>query len=53
VSQDTPNAYRVADSINLHFNAHTLAIDPATHRLYVGYASLLVPPRLAVFTPTR
>jgi DNA-binding beta-propeller fold protein YncE len=53
VSQDAADAYHVADSINLHFNAHTLAIDPATHRLIVGYASLAIPPRLAVFTPSR
>jgi DNA-binding beta-propeller fold protein YncE len=53
VSRDAANAYQVADSINLHFNAHTLAIDPATHRLIVGYASLVIPPRLAVFTPNR
>ncbi|MHB8529853.1 MAG: YncE family protein [Caulobacteraceae bacterium] len=53
VSQDSADTYHVADSINLHFNAHTLAIDPATHRLIVGYASLAIPPRLAVFTPSR
>jgi DNA-binding beta-propeller fold protein YncE len=53
VSQDAANAYHVADSIYLHFNAHTLAIDPATHRLIVGYASLVISPRLAVFTPNR
>jgi DNA-binding beta-propeller fold protein YncE len=53
VSQDATNAYHVADSIYLHFNAHTLAIDPATHRLIVGYASLAISPRLAVFTPNR
>jgi DNA-binding beta-propeller fold protein YncE len=53
VSQDAANVYHVADSIGLHFEAHTLAIDPATHRLIVGYASLAIPPRLAVFTPNR
>ena len=53
VSQDSPDAYRVVDSISLHFNAHTLAIDPATHRLYVAYASLVVPPRVAVFSPSH
>jgi DNA-binding beta-propeller fold protein YncE len=53
VNHDAADAYHVADSINLHFNAHTLAIDPATHRLIVGYASLAIPPRLAVFTPNR
>jgi DNA-binding beta-propeller fold protein YncE len=53
VQQDSANSYRVIDNIHLHFNAHTLAIDPATHRLFVGYASLAVPPRLAIFTPNR
>jgi len=51
VNQDTADTYHVVDSIYLHFNAHTLAIDPVTHRLFVGYASLAIPPRLAVFTP--
>ena len=26
----------------LHYGAHTLAVDPVTHAVYVGYASLLV-----------
>jgi DNA-binding beta-propeller fold protein YncE len=53
VDQAAPDTYRVVDSIRLHFNAHTLAIDPATHRVYVGYASLAIRPRLAVFTPVQ
>jgi DNA-binding beta-propeller fold protein YncE len=53
INQTTADTYQVADSIHLHFNAHTLAIDPVTHRLFVGYASLAIPPRLAVFTPNR
>ena len=51
IRQDTPDAYHVVDSIKLHYGAHTLAIDPATHNLYVGYASLLVRSRVAMFTP--
>ncbi len=51
VQQGPADTYRVVDSVHLHFNAHTLAIDPTTHRLFVAYASLAVPPRLAVFTP--
>jgi len=47
--QDGPNRYSVVDSIKLHFAAHTLAIDPASHRVYAAYASLFLPPRLAVF----
>jgi len=53
VNQVSPDSYRLVDSIYLHMNAHTLAIDPVTHRLFVGYASLAMPPRLAVFTPNR
>jgi YVTN family beta-propeller protein len=53
INQAAPDTYHVVDSIYLHFNAHTLAIDPMTHRLFVGYASLAIPPRLAVFTPNR
>jgi hypothetical protein len=26
---------------------------PQTHRAYVGYSSLAIPPRLTVFRPTR
>jgi DNA-binding beta-propeller fold protein YncE len=39
-----------SETIWLHVGAHTLAVDEVTHRLYVAYASLLVPPRLAVFS---
>jgi DNA-binding beta-propeller fold protein YncE len=51
IQQDSPDAYRRIDQINLHFGAHTLAVDPVTHDVYVGYAGLLVPARLAVFAP--
>ena len=53
VNRASTDTYEVVDSIYLHFNAHTLAIDPVTHRLFVGYSSLAIPPRLAVFTPNR
>lgn len=45
------NAYRNLDIVSTHFAAHTLAIDPRTHKVYVGYAGLAVPPRVAVFSP--
>jgi YVTN family beta-propeller protein len=51
IQQDTADTYRVLDSIKLHYGAHTLVVDPATHLIYVAYASLLVPPRIAVFAP--
>ncbi len=53
VQQEGPDAYRALTAVNLHYGAHTLAIDPATHRVYVAYASLILPPRLAVFEPLR
>jgi hypothetical protein len=50
VQQDTVNSYRNIDAINLNFGAHTLALDPVTHRVYIGYLSLFVKPRLAVYS---
>jgi len=51
IQQDDPNRYHVIDTIHLHYGAHTLAIDLKTHALFVGYASLVVNPRVAVFVP--
>ena len=45
--------FAVLDTISLHYGAHTLAVDPLSHRLYAGYASLLIAPRLAVFAPKQ
>jgi YVTN family beta-propeller protein len=53
LQQDSPNAYRIIDSVRLHYGAHTLTVDPATHTLYVGYASLAVRARIAVFQPLK
>jgi YVTN family beta-propeller protein len=49
--QDSPDRYHMIDSVKLHFGAHTLAVDSATHFVYVGYASLVVRPRVAAFQP--
>ena len=53
IQQDPSGGYRALDSIHLHFGAHTLAVDPATHRLYVGYASLFLQPRIAIFAAIK
>ena len=53
IEQDSADAYRVVDTIGLHFNAHTLVVDPETHELYVGYTGFVFQPRLAVFSPIR
>jgi YVTN family beta-propeller protein len=49
--QDEPNKYKVIDTVHLHYGAHTLAVEPKTHVLFVGYAGLVVNPRVAVFIP--
>lgn len=51
IQQSSPDTYKVLDSIELHYGAHTLAVDPVTNDVYVGYASLLVRSRVAVFSP--
>jgi DNA-binding beta-propeller fold protein YncE len=53
IQQDSPNAYRVLDEIHTHYGAHTLAVDPVSHKVFVAYASLVAHPRIAVFSPTR
>lgn len=49
IQQDGADAYRALEPVRLHLGAHTLAIDPVTHRVYAAYASLIGTPRLAVF----
>jgi DNA-binding beta-propeller fold protein YncE len=51
IQQGAGADYSVIDRIATHYGAHTLGLDPATHRVYLAYASLLLPPRLAVFAP--
>ncbi len=51
VERDSKGAFATLDTISIHFGAHTLAVDPVSHRLYVGYASLVIAPRIAVFSP--
>jgi DNA-binding beta-propeller fold protein YncE len=52
VEETSPTSYRVMDRIATHFAAHTLGVDSALHRVYIGYASLFVAPRIAVFSET-
>ena len=52
IQQDGPNAYRVLDEIRTHYGAHTLVLDPVSHKVFVGYASLFAHPRISVFSPT-
>jgi DNA-binding beta-propeller fold protein YncE len=52
IQQDGPDVYRTLDLIRTHYGAHTLVVDPVSHRVFVGYASLFNHPRIAVFSPT-
>jgi DNA-binding beta-propeller fold protein YncE len=51
IQQISPDSYQVLENISTHYGAHTLALDPKTHKVYVAYASLLTYPRIAVFSP--
>ncbi len=51
IDRDSKGALTTLDKIPLHYGAHTLAVDPVSHRLYVAYASLVIAPRIAVFAP--
>jgi DNA-binding beta-propeller fold protein YncE len=51
IRQDGSDTYRVLDVIRTHYGAHTLAVDPVSHKVFVAYASLLERPRIAVFSP--
>jgi len=53
IQQDDPDNYRILDQIHTHYGAHTLTVDPVSHKVFVAYASLLAHPRIAVFSPTR
>jgi len=50
IRQVDADKYQVVERIRTHFGAHTLAVDPVGHTVYVGYASLFAPPRVAVFS---
>jgi DNA-binding beta-propeller fold protein YncE len=53
IQQDDPDNYRVLDRVHTHYGAHTLTVDPVSHRIFVAYASLLAHPRIAVFSAAR
>jgi DNA-binding beta-propeller fold protein YncE len=51
IQQNGPDTYRVLDRIRTHYGAHTLSVDPVSHKVFVAYASLFARPRIAVFSP--
>ena len=40
IHQDTPNDYRVVATVTTQLSARTMALDPATHRIYLAAAKL-------------
>jgi len=52
IQQDGPDNYRALDEIRTHYGAHTLTVDPVSHKVFVAYASLITHPRIAIFSPT-
>lgn len=53
VQQDDADTYRVLEHVSTRLGAHTLALDCASHTLYVGYAGFFSAPRIAVFSTNR
>jgi DNA-binding beta-propeller fold protein YncE len=51
IQQNGPDTYRVLDRIRTHYGAHTLSVDPVSHKVFVAYASPFARPRIAVFSP--
>ena len=51
IQQNGPDTYRVLDRMRTHYGAHTLSVDPVSHKVFVAYASLFARPRIAVFSP--
>ncbi len=51
IEQNGQDTYRVLDNVHTHLLAHTLVVDPQSHRVFVTYAALLSKPRIAVFSP--
>ena len=37
IQQDSADSYRVLEDAPTHFGGHSVAVDPATHRIYVAY----------------
>ena len=53
VQQKSSDSYEPLDTIRTYYGAHTLAIDPVSHRVFLAYASLLSEARVAIFEAER
>ena len=50
VVEESRDRYHLGGNIRTHYGAHTVTIDEVSHRVYVGYASVLIAPRVVVFS---
>jgi YVTN family beta-propeller protein len=49
LDEQDPDHYAVREWINTHYGAHTLAVDPETHRVFLACLGYFGYPRIAVF----
>ena len=50
IEQKTADRYGTLKEINTHFGAHTLTVDPATHRVYLACVGVFAGPKVAVYS---
>lgn len=53
ISQSPKKRYDVVEHIRTRVGAHTVAVDPKSHQVYLACGGILVAPRLAVFSPDQ
>jgi DNA-binding beta-propeller fold protein YncE len=51
IHQDSPDEYRVAASVTTQVSARTMALDPATHKIYLAAAQFGPPPEASAEQP--
>lgn len=50
IQRDDGDGYRVLGKVATHVGAHTLALDPDSHKVYLACSGVLGSPRIAVFS---
>jgi len=50
IKQQTADKYTTLKELSTHFGAHTLAVDPATHRVYLACVGVFARPKVAVYS---
>jgi DNA-binding beta-propeller fold protein YncE len=51
IHQDTPNKYRVVESVTTPTGSRNMGLDPTTHRIYIAAADFAAPPAPAEGAP--